>query len=169
MLLDVQRLIFDRFKLNVSVTTVKRARKRLGWVKSGVKYCQLVKEKNRIERLAFATKCQTNNDMFDNVIFTDELSIWLEQHAKLCFRRSHEAPKLKPKVKHPLKVHIWAGISKRGTTDMAIFTGNMCKEFYVDVILAKYLKPFIEEVFPSRDYRFVQDNDPKHKSKFVDK
>ena len=80
-LLDVQRLIFDRFQLNVSVTTVKRARKRLGWAKSGVTYCQLVKEKNRIERLAFVTKCQTNNDKFDNVIFTDESSIWLEQHA----------------------------------------------------------------------------------------
>ena len=50
---------------------------------------------------------------------------------------------------------------------MAIFAGNMCKEFYVDVILAKYLKPFIEEVFPKRDYRFVQDHDPKHKSKLA--
>ena len=97
LLLDVQRLILDQFKLNVSVTTVKRARKKLGWVKSGVKYCQLVKDKNTIERLAFATNCQTNNDKFDNVTFTDELLIWLEQHAKLCFRRSHEAPKTEAK------------------------------------------------------------------------
>ena len=126
----------------------------------------MVKEKNRIERLAFACKCQENNDKFDNVIFMDESLIWLEQHAKLCFRRSHKAPKLKQKVNHLLKVHIWADISKHGTTNMAIFTGNMRKEFYVNVTLAKYLKPFIDEVFPAKDYCFVQDNDPKHKSKY---
>ena len=50
---------------------------------------------------------------------------------------------------------------------MAMFTGKMCKKFNVDVILAKYLKPF-EEEFPNRYYHSVQDNDPKCKSKFAD-
>ena len=148
----------------MSTTTIKRVRKKLGWLKSGVKYCQLVREANRVKRLAFAQQCQEKDDNFDDVIFTDESSIWLESHAKLCFRRFNEAPKLKPKVKHPFKVHVWAGISKRGTTNMAIFTGIMEKTFYVNVILDKFLKPFVDEVFPDGNYRFVQDNDPKHKS-----
>ena len=124
----------------------------------------MVKEKNRIARLEFTRKCDRTDDQFGNVIFTDESSIWLEQHAKLCFRRINDPPKLKPKVKHPFKVHVWAGISKRGTTNMAIFTGIMRKEFYVDTIHNEYLKPFIKELFPDGNYRFVQDNDPKHKS-----
>ena len=133
-------------------------------MKSGVRYCQLVTEKNRIKRLEFARECLAREDDFSNVIFTDESSIWLERHAKVCFRRYDQPAKLKPKEKHPYKVHVWAGISTRGTTDMAIFTGIMRKEFYVDTILSKYLLPYINEVFPDGNYRFTQDNDPKHKS-----
>ena len=161
---DLQKLIFHHFSLTVSITTIKRARKKLGWVKSGVRYCQLVTEKNRIKRLEFARECLARGDDFSNVIFTDESSIWLERHAKVCFRRHDQPAKLKPKEKHPYKVHVWAGISTRGTTDMVIFTGIMRKEFYVDTILSKYFLPYINEVFPDGNYRFTQDNDPKHKS-----
>ena len=45
---------------------------------------------------------------------------------------------------------------------MPIFRGIMRKEFYVDTILAKYLVPHVTEYFPDGDYRFVQENDPKH-------
>ena len=43
--------------------------------------------------------------------------------------------KLKSTVKHPYKVHVWAGISKRGPTNMVIYNGIMRKEFYVDTLL----------------------------------
>lgn len=72
--------------------------------------------------------------------------------------------KLKPKVKHPYEVHVWAGISKRGATKIVIFTGIMKKEFYVESILKDTLLLFVAETFPD-GYRFQQDNDPKHKSK----
>lgn len=163
---DLQKRILGRFELNVSTSAIKRARKKLGWVKSSVRYCQLVTERNRIKRrLAFARDCQATKDDFSNVIFTDEPSIWLQRHAKVCFRRYDQPAKLKPKEKHPYKVHVWTGISTRGTTDMAIFTGIMRKEFYVDTILSQYLLPYISKVFPDGNYRFIQDNDPKHKSK----
>ena len=35
------------------------------------------------------------------------------------------------------------------------------------MILDKGLKPFIERFFPNGDYRFQQDNDLKHSSKFT--
>ena len=82
---DFQKLTFHRFSLTVSITTIKRARKKLGWVKSGVCYCQLVTEKNRIKGLEFTHECMAREGDFSNVIFTDESSIWLECHAKVCF------------------------------------------------------------------------------------
>lgn len=61
------------------------------------------------------------------------------------------------------KVHVWAGISKSGATEVLIFTGIMKKEFYVTEILKGTLLPFIRETFPD-GHCFQQDNDPKHKS-----
>jgi len=65
--------------------------------------------------------------------------------------------------KHPIKVHVWGGISFRGRTGICIFERIMDGDMYVD-ILKRTLIPFITEVFPDR-HRFIQDNDPKHKSK----
>ena len=100
-------------------------------------------------------------------IFTDESSVWMETHEKICFGRIGELPKQKPKVKHLYKIHVWAGISTRGASDILLFTGIMRKEFYVDKILCGQLLPFIKECFPDGNYRFQQDNDPKHKSKLA--
>ena len=125
----------------------------------------MVRETNRIARLAFAQECLENGENFLNVIFTDERPIWLERHGKICFRKEGRPGKPKPRRKHPFKVHVWAGISSRGATPILIFTGIMRKEFYVEEILDKVLLPFVQSSF-SDGYRFQQDNDPKHKSKF---
>ena len=88
----------------------------------------------------------------------------MEQHGKLCFRKIGKPAKMKPTVKHPLKVHVWAGISKRGATKILVFTGIMKKEFFVEEILKNTLLPFLTQTYPD-GHRFQQDNDPKHKSK----
>lgn len=160
---DLQRLVSQQFGLRLSIATIKRTRRKLGWIKTGPRYCQQVREHNRVNRLAFAQRCIANNEQFDDVIFTDESSIWLERHGKICFRKIGEPGKMKPTMKHPTKVHVWAGISKRGGSEVLIFTGIMKKEFYVTEILEGTLLPFIRETFPD-GHRFQQDNDPKHKS-----
>lgn len=150
----------------MSVATTKRARKKLGWTRCGPRYCQMVREANRVARLQFAQECLDRGETFEDVIFTDESTIWLERHGKICFRKEGAPAKMKPKSKHPFKVNIWAGISKRGPTPILIFTGIMRKEFYVEQILQNVLLPFTQTAFPD-GYRFQQDNDPKHKSKCI--
>ena len=134
----------EQFGVDFSESKVKRLRQKLGWVQTGTKYCQLIHETNRAKRLEFCLKCVEDNKQFDDVIFTDECSVHLEKHAKLCFRRRWEQPKLKGRAKHPFKVHIWAGISKRGATRVLILSGNIDATFYVNEILEKTLLPFIE-------------------------
>ena len=165
---DLQQLLQHKFGITVSLATIKRARKTLGWLSAGTKYCQLVREPNRAKRLAFARKCQDDGETFDNVIFTDECTVAMESNLKLSFRRWWEPPKLKGKPKHPYKVHVWAGISKRGATTLAVFGGIMESTFFTEDLLSKSLMPFIRETFPD-GHRFQQDNDPKHTSKLTQK
>ena len=165
LLIGLQKLLLQERGVKVSVSAIKKVQWKLGWRKHGPKYCQAIREPNRVARLAFCERLLETGEMFDDVIFTDESSIWLERHNKICFRKKGMPAKLKPKVKHPYKVHVWAGISKRGATKILIFTGIMRKEFFVESILKDTLLPFVAETFPD-GHRFQQDNDPKHKSRF---
>ena len=113
---NLQKKIYEEFGVNFSESKVKRLRKKLGWVQTGTKYCQLIREPNRVKRLEFCLQCEEDGETFDNLIFTDECSVHMEKHAKLSFRRKWEQPKFKGRAKHPYKVHVWAGISKRGAT-----------------------------------------------------
>ncbi len=38
------------------------------------------------------------------------------------------------RAKHPVKVHVWAGISLKGATGICVFDGIMKKELYVDIL-----------------------------------
>ena len=127
----------------------------------------MVRETNRVARLAFGQQCLESNEKFEDVIFTDESTIWLERLGKICFGKDDRPAKLKPKRKYPFKVHVWAGISTGGATPILIFSGIMKKEFYVNEILGNVLLPYTQAAYPDGGYRFQQDNDPKHKSKFT--
>ncbi len=69
-------------------------------------------------------------------------------HRRHCFRKANQAPKLKPKPKHPVKVQVWTVISKRGATEVCTFEGKMDAKFYIQ-ILENYLLPFVDSNFPS--------------------
>lgn len=72
---------------------------------------------------------------------------------------------LKPRPKHPVKIHIWAGISKQGAAQACIFEGIMDAPLFYN-ILEQTLLPFIQAKFPSPStHHFNQDNDPKHTSR----
>ena len=48
--------------------------------------------------------------------------------------------KPKPCPKHPVEVHVWAGISMLGATDIYIFTGTMDAQFYEGILEDSFLR-----------------------------
>lgn len=150
------------YNVYISLATIVRNRLQLGWTYRGSAYCQLIRQANKVKRLDFARKYL--HDSFEDVIWTDETSVQLETHKRYCYRKEGEAPLPKPRPKHPVKVHVWAGISKQGATQVCIFEGIMAAPLYCE-ILKKTLLPFISKSFPHPiSHRFMQDNDPKHTS-----
>ena len=110
---------------------------------------------NKRKRLIWCKEQLRVKESFDNVIFTDECTVQLDSHSRLCFRKSRQPHVLKQRAKHPVKVHIWRGISKRGAI---MFTGIMNAERLRDIFQAGLL-PFIQDTFPD-GHRLQQDNDP---------
>lgn len=152
---------------NKAWATIMRVRKnKPNWVCSKPRYCQLIHNKNKELCLEYARSCLEQRDLFENAIFTDESSIELENTAWLQFRRNDELPPLVGKPKHPLKVHVSAGILCKGATDIIIFEGIMKSDFY-STLLETSLLPFTRKTFPDDNYKFIQDNDPKHTSKLT--
>ena len=146
----------------VHPSTVRRSRNKLGWTLQRTAYCQLIKDVNKVKRLEYALQIMESGDTFHNVVFSNECSVSLQQYRRTCYRKVGEPTKKKPKPKHPLKVHVWAGISRHRATKICIFDGIMDAELYCN-ILQTTLVPFIHETLPG--HRFMQDNDPKHTSR----
>ena len=143
------------------LTEIYRGRRALGWSYRGAAYCQLIREVNKQKGLQWA---QTYvNDSFTDVIWTDETSVQLETYRPFCCRKNGQKPRNKPRPKHPVKVHVWAGISWNGATNVCIFDGIMNAERYISILEVTPV-PFIREKYPEQ-HRFMQHTDPKHTSR----
>ena len=153
-------------ELVVSQSTVKRARRELGWVAKKTRYCALISGSNQEKRLEWCKAQQASGDVeFENVLWTDECTIQLESHRRITFHKKGEPIQYRMRPKHPPKLNIWAGISRRGATKVVIFTGTLTATRYVD-ILEVGLLPFLRQHYPE-GHRFQQDNDPKHTSRYA--
>lgn len=153
-------------QLRVSVCTVKRARRALGWSSKRTRYCALISEINEERRMTWCLERIAEADMeFSDVIWTDESSIQLESHRKITYQKKGKPIRLAARAKHPPKIHVWGGISSRGATPIVIFPGTLIATRYTRILDAA-LVPFIDKHFP-RGHRFQQDNDPKHTSRWA--
>lgn len=155
------RILLQQHGMVVSLRTVLRGRRSLGWTFRGAAYCQLIRDANKVKRLEWAR--EHIEDDFEDVVWTDETTVQLETHRRYCCRKDGLKPRCKPRPKHPVKVHVWAGISWRGRTEICIFVGIMNADLFIRV-LSHALVPFLQRVYPD-GHRFMQDNDPKHTSR----
>ena len=65
----------------LSLSTILRGRRELGWTYRGSAYCQLIRQANKEKRLEWARAHIQDN--FEDVVWTDETSVQLECHKRL--------------------------------------------------------------------------------------
>ena len=85
-------------------------------------------------------------------------AVQLESHQRHSYRKIGEPATLKPRPKHPLKLHVWAGISRRGPTPIVIFSGTMNADLCNRVSSLLFGAHTLL-------HRLMQHNDPKHTSR----
>ena len=85
----------DANGIKLSLSTILRCRRALGWTYRGSAYCQLITEPNKLKKLSWSLENQ-NND-FSNVVWTDETSVQLENHRRFCHQKCGQKPRPKPR------------------------------------------------------------------------
>lgn len=123
----------------------------------------LLSENHVTKRLAWAKK-NLHRD-WDNVIFTDESSVWGYAWTNRAWSTA-ENRLVQRTVKHPIKVHIWGCFSKLGFGKLFIFTDNLNAQKMLK-IYEKCLMPTAKRWFINKneDWILQEDNDPKHRSR----
>lgn len=131
--LAVQQRIKADFGIELSLTSIRRARRRMGWKFSSTRFCPVLKERNKEARLRQASEWKESGELFDNVLFTDVTTVALEHFARQSFhKKGHFVSK--PRPKHPLKLHAWGMISRYGAGPLVIFEGIMDREYFEETI-----------------------------------
>ena len=149
-----------------SLSTTKYAIKAAGFIPTKPVYGPMVSDTNKRLRSEFCLDLIRKNDTFNDVIFSDESTIQLNGYNQYGYKPIDSVDQRVPKPKHPAKLHVWGGISRRGATGLVVFEDIMDSEFYTHAIIRDALLPFIRAVYPD-GHRFQQDNDPKHRSKMT--
>jgi transposase len=101
---DLEKIIADSGSAHISPANIRKIRLGLGWRYKKTKYCQLVRDANKVKRLQWATTQLQNNEDFHDVIFSDEASFEIQRSATNMYYKKGERPPLRPKPKHPVKV-----------------------------------------------------------------
>ena len=79
----------------------------------------MIRDANKEKRLAWAR--EHKGLRFEDGVYTDKTTVQIKTHQRTCCYKKGQKPWYKPKPKHPVKVHVWAGISHRGHTNLCIF------------------------------------------------
>ena len=81
---QLHRLLTEK-GYSISLRTVLRCWTALGWTFRGSAYCQLIREGNKVKRLAWAR--DHLHDTFDDVIWSDECTVQMESHRRFACRK----------------------------------------------------------------------------------
>ena len=76
---ELQNRLLEERGVRVSSATVRNVRRKMGWKHDRARYCQIIREPNKIKRLSFCLKALRDKDPFEDAIFTDETSVEIQQ------------------------------------------------------------------------------------------
>jgi transposase len=150
--------------INVSETTLRRRFKEAGLRSVKPSFKPLLTENHMKKRFEWALQHQDID--WDQVVFTDESSFHMKQAIRRVWIKRGEKYYVST-VKHPVKIHVWGCFSKYGFGKLILFKQTLNSEFMCK-IYKNGLLPSVNKWFGdnSCDWKLLEDNDPKHTSKF---
>jgi transposase len=169
---NVQSIMASSHNVQASISTVKRELNRAGFkAKKKVKK-PLISKRVRKLRLEFAKKYENwTFDDWKKVIWTDESKINMFGTDGIMYSWKKEGTKLNdrdiiPTVKYGGgKLLFWGCFCASGVGELVRIDGIMNSDVYIGVLNAGYLPSLRKWRKQVRSVTFMQDNDPKHKSK----
>ena len=73
-------------EVSASISTIKRARRELGWVAKRTGYCVIIAERNKEKRVEWYQEQIRAGDLrFTNVVWTDECTVQLESYRRMMY------------------------------------------------------------------------------------
>jgi hypothetical protein len=128
-----------------------------------------ISEKNRIKRLKWCKERLTwTKEEWRQILWSDESPFVLRYNrATRIWRTSsekYESWAMRGTVKHDHKIMVWGCFSSLGVGNLHLIDGIMEKNQYKN-ILENQMLPSARRLFGDSDWKFQEDNDPKHTSK----
>lgn len=146
--------------ISVSHTTIQRHLHRIGYQNALPLGVPMLTNNQMQKRVEWAR--EHLEDDWEKTIFTDETAFQLFRNTIKRWYKGARPVKFIPKDR--TKVFAWGGFCASGKTSLFCFTEIMDSKFYIDI-----LRDRIPEVtrMLGGDWRFQQDNDPKHTSRLT--
>lgn len=165
---DLKEQIHNSFNISIGETTVNSMRSEAGFV-----YLPPIKEPSLTQiqirkRIDFCYTILLHKDELPNIGFSDESRFSLGSDKRWLWRRRGEynPNSIKPHVKYPTTIMIWAMISKNYKPSIFIYDTTENKENYTDMLYEKsYLLDAL--TFFEGDFLFQQDGATPHTAKYT--
>ncbi|XP_063977348.1 transposable element Tcb1 transposase [Diachasmimorpha longicaudata] len=163
----------QRYSKVVSDDTIRRILKKAGYDSRVARKKPYISEINRQKRMDFANEYVSKPPEFWNsIIFTDEskFCIFGIKGKKLVWRKTgkaYEKENMVPSVKHGGSgVMVWGCMAANGVGKLTFIDSIMDQRLYIQILKDNLLQS-VRQLGMEQDFRFQQDNDPKHTAQNV--
>ncbi len=140
--------------------TISRYLKEHGYQKSIPQATPMLTAKHKEKRVEWATNHL--NDDWSKTLFSDETAFQLFRNTVSCWHRGERPIQRIPKDR--TKILAWGRFCIQGKTSLYCFSEIMDANLYVEIV-ERHI-PEINQMLGD-DWRFQQDNDPKHTSRIA--
>lgn len=125
-----------------------------------------ITKEHKKQRLSYARKHKQR--VWKRVVFADEKVFYLgtlpNRKNDIVWADTSDEVEPHATARVQGKVNVYAAISREGQTELHVFEQNMTGNYY-KAILQNTLLPTTSLLYPRASWAYVQDNDPKHRSK----